>query len=355
MGYKKPFEAAQIAFPKLDQHTPLETITYQGRYITRGSAQFEKYLPQAEGPCGPREYDGEGFMGFPERQGWDVTHLEKNGDLPDYESFFRQREVEDVAILIQAWLFFGLMGEIFGKRVRVEDFTTLNDDGRKIITLQKFVRNQQWASWADDIRELPVDRRSDRIQAINQSLYMAKEFCKLEGQGILSFIPFAAELASSIRVIGIIIEDVCQQHSDIFTANSRDLNIHGWGMSQLVRDRMLPGATTALKDPLRFIKTIFGDRMSHAITTASGDPLRRIQTVVQDGMPPGWCINDIARLGEYLPATAMYYMSTMPMLKRGENERNLDHSRCSESSCVINSINPETYVSDIAHFVKDAT
>lgn len=315
-------ENARQALSALANSDDPNIVRWQGIF-TLNEGIREETLPEATRPSNRKEYDGQGFQGFPQRQGWDDTLLQYGWESEEYRRFFRQKSPLETAIFIQAWLYFGMLSEVLGKNIRTNDFVTKNRQGFQIITLQKFITNRQWVSWHDDLIRLPKEQKQTRVERIEYCLTQAKNFTRLEERGHLEGIPFADSLALSIRVLGILLGDVCDNHPEkTFTRRFNDsLGCEAWGLGGIIRRRM------KLSQP-----------------THSNDEINR----------KGWCINEVARLKRSLPETAMYYMSTMPRLTGnlamgGANERLVDHSKCSETSCVVNSIDEKNYVTE--HFL----
>lgn len=84
------------------------------------------------------EWDGEDFLSYPQRQGWDPSIWEWSEDEVRLDT--QGLKLDDLAIFLQCWLFFGLLETVLGKRVPASDFTRLVDDGdeqRKVITTEK--------------------------------------------------------------------------------------------------------------------------------------------------------------------------------------------------------------------------
>lgn len=78
------------------------------------------------------EYDGEGFDGYPERQGVDKESL-LSGD-------FGTTDFPRLHAFVQSWLFFGLAVEFFKVlevTVKTDDFVRTSPDGRLLITTER--------------------------------------------------------------------------------------------------------------------------------------------------------------------------------------------------------------------------
>jgi hypothetical protein len=85
--------------------------------------------------CEAYPYDGYEFARFPERKGFSSEEEIKRGN------FGVATPGETVAFL-QAWLFFGVLSEVFdssGIKVDVGDFVRGNDVGEQIVTISRLL------------------------------------------------------------------------------------------------------------------------------------------------------------------------------------------------------------------------
>ena len=90
--------------------------------------------------CSDAEYDGQCFWDFPQRQGWGLWLV----DAVLYKGIFhrifntpRTNVRIEVASLIQAWWYFGMLHEVLGTSVNLQDFVTSPaEDGTRYITTE---------------------------------------------------------------------------------------------------------------------------------------------------------------------------------------------------------------------------
>ena len=79
-------------------------------------------------------YDGGPVLYYPQRHGWEVHYspfgisYRLNGEVPTNEELTR---------MIQNWLYFGVIDEIFAGLVDGEDFIRETGDGEKVVTTEK--------------------------------------------------------------------------------------------------------------------------------------------------------------------------------------------------------------------------
>ncbi|KAH6643241.1 hypothetical protein C7974DRAFT_387100 [Boeremia exigua] len=289
------------------------------------------------------------FRDFPcEEYGMPKEILRADWNSPSYLEAWHLFSPQKTAILIQDWLYFALLGEVLGRFVEYNEFIArvrppieiqdLKDtsarciigpsgEERHQISTNRFF-NDEWKTWPRMLVGLDDEDRKARVEEIMNALHQARKFCLLEDSGQLSHIPFISELALSIRTLGLLFEDVCCDHPSLFPVMRRGLGTEIWGQGSLLRQRM------SLTTP---------GYLSH-------EPI--VHSIKQS-----WCPNDIARQSRVLPATAMYYMSSMsvPMdaskeavVARPLTEKSKDHTSCTEQSCFMDNIEVEKY--DTEHF-----
>ena len=77
--------------------------------------------------CSNAEYDGQGFWDFPRRQGWDPYLIYASLEMGLFSKIFRAKRTSSpsaAAALLQAWWYFGMLHEVLGASVVLEDFIT---------------------------------------------------------------------------------------------------------------------------------------------------------------------------------------------------------------------------------------
>jgi hypothetical protein len=109
-------------------------------------------------------YDGCGFHGFPRRHGWIVTDnlYRFERDAPRNIDPALQTP-ENLAAFVQAWLYFGVLHELFNVildlNVSLEDFTNARD-GQVFLTTSQLRRHIR--SWEDKQGDIDRDHYSGR-------------------------------------------------------------------------------------------------------------------------------------------------------------------------------------------------
>lgn len=256
-------------------------------------------------------YDGRGFRDFPKRY---KEQLRQSIDGSAHEAYENELETNGlISAFCQSWLYFGLLSEVLGKFVRWQEFVTWNQEKRPIITLQKFMLSGELEIWRKSIDNLSEIDRIKRISEIESCLIQAQQVTKEEC--VETFpkaigAPFLEHVLLSIRTLGIIFDSYLDRfwRQDRKTMESL-VDGRAWGIGKLIKDRML-------RD-----KIVLG---------------------------PSWCRNDFHRLSQRLPATAMYYLSTLSkpafgLIGDGFSEASEAHNECSEAHCVAENIDEKSY------------
>ena len=103
------------------------------------------------------EYDGQEFKGYPARQHWDLGKL-LAGDL-------QGRTIADAGRFLQTWLYFGMIHEVLGVEMLMNDFVRVGRSQHRFVTthkLQEYLRT--WKSRVDQEKELDLGALANRNQ-----------------------------------------------------------------------------------------------------------------------------------------------------------------------------------------------
>jgi hypothetical protein len=228
-------------------------------------------------------YDGLGFADYPFRKGWTTT---SRGRLR-----LEQRSRNDQAAFLQTWLFFGMLEEVIGFRVDVQDFV----EGGYITTsrLQNYIRR-----WYDNLREMSEAERKASFQRMQGCLKEARSHCMIDLDEMKDDCPLTPEVRLSIRILG---ESLSNAQFYIWQSVTGE-SLHGnddcrgkWGLSKLLCETMLR---------------------------------------------QNWCPSEVSFLQYYPPAASnsgMHYAMSLLCL-----ESNL-HQKCSEQVCAFSQIDERSY------------
>ncbi|KAM3416610.1 hypothetical protein BST61_g8201 [Cercospora zeina] len=255
-------------------------------------------------------YDGGEFSSFPSRRGWDQNLLRGSSSL-QFAAFIQQqgKSKEDAAVLIQSWLYFGMLSDVLGCAISEKDFRVPDASGKPMITLQNlFAPPYLTPDWIQQRQSLSSE---DRLQARSRAeicFATAKAFTLAEDEGHLDSIPFVGELALSVRILGSYLETFVAfaGFTSLEYSDSRP-----WGVGSIIRERLLAPW--------------------HA------------------KMPSYFCVNDVERFGRHVQPQAMYYLSNLFRgfsMIGGRRWDPLDHSSCSKAKCLAYQVDSEDYITE---------
>jgi hypothetical protein len=227
------------------------------------------------------EYDQEGFFDFPERKGLNAQDLIDSGThgltIRELESF------------VQAWLFFGLLGEFCTGTtgVSMEPFVKLDNFGQKAITTEHLLK--YLGIWHAYMREwIPSAERFIRRRLMRMDLvlkdaklivlkYCSSTYTQIARWGI------NPSIAISIMVLGETLTWAVSQlqqevaHHGIGNPGPgwTTTDDRGWGTSHLLTDRMMkrrwcPGSIYILQGLIK--SSVSG--LYYASTKAGGIEIR---------------------------------------------------------------------------------
>lgn len=248
------------------------------------------HLPQASQPAFPYPpvpylegfvYDDAGFTGFPARTGFDKKRL-LAGD-------FTEHSPVTTAAFLQSWLYFGMMGEIFGTHVERNDFVVRDYQGDSFITTKQSLLPyiQRWLATLEKAR-LP-----DNQLRISHCLQEANNYAVHLSGGLLGETqsPLPPEISLSIMALGATLESsLSHKHRRVgFKVERRN-----WGYSPIISARLASN---------------------------------------------GWCPNDVGRNFEVGSIILSYFAST---IKRGVPEGRF-HQKCTIERCVAHHIEGGKY------------
>lgn len=251
------------------------------------------------------EYDGGDFASFPTRKGWDMAML-KPDSFETYVLFWQQKSSEEAAVLAQSWLYFGMLGVFLDSHVTHTDFVADIGYGRRTLTLQQFPKyfNEQWISKLMERLDADDSSMIDYVDRCRSCLREASRFTLADDKGLLTFVPFAGDIALSVAVLGNTLESC-------IPGLEQDVNgSRSWGMGSVLRDRFLD--------------------------------------VARGGLWPR-CVNDIERLKNHVKVHALYYLSNLECpsgsIYSVQQRRfvQVDHSACTGTQCSAYNINESAY------------
>ncbi|KAK0661324.1 hypothetical protein DIS24_g2520 [Lasiodiplodia hormozganensis] len=264
-------------------------------------------------------YDGDTFEDYPERQRWSSSLL--------FAGDFRQgRDLNETAVFLQKWLYFGLVselslvGSIFGCKISLpEKFVQEKEEkksedmeegpknvdgegssgGGKVVSTKKL---EKLLKRRVDCLKLNVDnQREEHLLALDKALATA---CAVsEVLAALRHVrpdecPLPFEIILSIKVLGRAIDDALRDGG--LAEGKRD-----WGLRPIAVARM---------------------------------------------RNDGWCPREISLVNTFLSEASMFCASYMKRESTG-GKGAADHSRCNDFECQVNQINNNDYKT--RHYTED--
>jgi len=232
------------------------------------------------------DYDDGPFSQYLERKGWTQSNIIDSRELG--------KPLQDVQSILQTWLYFGILTEVFGEPIRAANFIRTNERGRKLITtsLLPFLASQ----WIQRERALPQHiRRRDESHACR---------CLFEVNNILTLLSLRdpnvldRNLLLSFKVLFEYLLDARP-----FAYGSWDVSNGEWPVSF---DYAMPGAE---------------------------------EVVLTRMMDDGCCPNEIQMLSLRTKASELYYTSNLT--RPGPDK---DHKNCSEDQCIAYQMDEKVYM-----------
>ena len=247
------------------------------------------HLPKVNHPYNPirisclssEDYHGGSFHNYDERQGWTSERLENEN--------LRQ----DAVTFLQTWLYFGTLSEVMGFHVPKSDFIR-GADNQKWITTKRLPA--YFRRWKDEVASSPQADRKDRHQKSEEIVnFVARKITAPDRTSVASISQMLGpELELSIAVL---LFELHNSMVKIYREFRPETNL-GYSL-------LLDNSHT------RLLKSRF----------------------------PGSCPSLVSRLGQRLQVTSMYYASLL-----SPPSITVNHKRCTENSCVVESLDTSTYL-----------
>lgn len=228
-------------------------------------------------------YDGLAFSDYPLRKGWQDTNSSAIN--------FAQRSQEEQSAFLQTWLFFGMLVEVLGVSVAMEDFVQNNQ-----VTTRRL--SKYTLQWYERLLYMSEDCRQECHRRAQQCLIKARDYCFTLLDETKPDCALSPEVRLSIRILG---ESLSQTKHWIWRSMlgcdpTGYIDVRGkWGKSKLL-ERLL--------------------------------------------LEKKWCPNHIAFLQDYPPASSnsgLYYASSL------HRPRLSLHEDCSVGRCVAGKVDPKSY------------
>lgn len=320
-----------------------------------------EHLPEINDPAYPLpsihylghviEYDEKGFFDFPQRHGWSLYHPMKYG----FHAIRRHNEgprhvnpefqtPENIAALVQAWLFFGVLHEIFntilGLDLPLQEFIEIRDGGKFISTreLRRYIRyweELQCRTIADHYFGRKRWTSSENIELQSRVKNVLSEvnwfFHQYLDRG--SGRPWAQCLTLDLQLAILILAE---------TVNATGLYMWGKLITRQFGRRsmrvLVDEDDGSLSPENPFLMQ--GSWRKHPLHLMS--LMRPVELLQKRFLEFGWCPHEHKMLCNLVmfDTTAIFIASR---LKRTFSSRELSHAACSSDRCSASFIKPGTY------------
>ena len=245
--------------------------------------------------CQPQDYDGKGLFGFPERVGWKIDS--EHGPLPIGDN---ERSISSPAALLQLWLYFGLLYDIFR-------IANLDIEWERYV---QFVDGEVWVT--------SVLLREDLDTLKAKDIGVSQDLCHRR-----------QELAADCLRI------VFRLFHEYYPAPFRPKK---WAISSILS----PDLSNSI--------IVLAETLTNALgqiwpLPPDSAPLKRVNSHVswnplQDRFKErGWCPSEIKMLYQEVDKTGLFLAS---LVKRPFSQ-NLQHENCNESECLALQISDNHY------------
>ncbi|TEY25428.1 hypothetical protein BOTCAL_1298g00010 [Botryotinia calthae] len=240
-------------------------------------------VPYLAGP----KYDGQGFEGFPQRQGYNISQILRG----DYANV----SMTELEAFLQSWLFFALMNQILDCPIIEADFIKEDASGQLVLNTSVYI----------SLRDVRREKEESWLFLKKQAWYNASYDAVKKATECLT------KLASNA-------------HHGIATMPLR------------------PEIEVCLSIMVSTLTFEVAHMFSSGIPTRPCVHNRGLETcaMLMDKMrTDGWCKSQVEMLACGMDAAAMYYIGTLGPPKNPKN-----HSRCSNEKCEADQILEGQYV-----------
>ena len=250
-----------------------------------------------------QDYDGGSFTGFPARQGWVFTRflpLDKFEDI-DIMHHGQSASLSELQPLLQEWLYFGTLHEVFGEHANASDFIVTEDNGSRFLCTNKM--DGALKHWVEHWANPTAPKNVRRLSAI--------EKCK--------------RIYSHVEIL-----------------------YHALGSVLYLADSGTLLATALLGESLASVMSFMYGRVFNLETPVSMPWSSTFAVCITPYFQAQkWCPNVIARLTAegWLSLMGLYYCLHLPC-----PQSTINHEHCSAELCTALTINPHLY--ETAHTLQ---
>ena len=267
------------------------------------------------------------FTDFPKQLGFNFG--EDRAEFPDIDS----HSAQEVTVLLQSWLFFGLLAEFLDAQINPQAFISEQTEA-EFQSLNCTVLETLLVEWNDRIRNMPepaMVRRKERIwQCLDTAAVHSEQFDHATQDLSSSHFPV---VALSVKLLILVLKSVAQstlcgtsRSSFVQSSHSRCLSLPRSGSGQ--RRRLKWNAK-----PLESENSMLSQPLPPGIEIETASPAARL--LIDRMLEAGWCVHVIRKLCRSYDYATMNYLS----LLRRRTDPSISHENCREATqCIANNV-----------------
>jgi hypothetical protein len=276
-----------------------------------------------------------------------ITHQPSAGPFIDFpkQLGFKFREdcrkcldidshpAHEVTVLLQAWLFFGLLAEFLDTHINVQAFiSSQNEDEGQSLDIT--ILENLLVEWNDRIQSMPepaMFRRKEQIwQCLESAVFQSEQFDHATLDISSSHFP---AITLSVKLLILVLKSVAQT---TFCETSRSSSVQSRHIRRLGLSRPRYGQRSRLRwkpQPFESENDTLSLPLPPGIEIERASPAARL--LMNRMLEAGWCIHVIRKLCRSYDYATMNYFS---LLRRG-TDPSISHENCRVATqCIANNV-----------------
>lgn len=267
------------------------------------------------------------FIEFPKQLGFDFT--EDRTECVDIGS----HSAQEVTILLQSWLFFGLLSEFLGIQIDVQAFVSTQHEAEGQF-LDCSILEQLLIEWKDRLQAMShgalIERKERILKCLDMAAFQSEQF---DNNNLDLASSQFASIALSVKLLILVLESIMQS---IFPRESRSSFIQSKHDRQVPLSRPRPHGRPQLTwTPGAFEseKSKLSLPLPPGIEIESASPAAKL--LIDRMLHAGWCSHQLRKLCRSYDYKTVNYLS---LLRRG-TDHPTDHEACRQTTqCIANNV-----------------
>lgn len=267
------------------------------------------------------------FIDFPKQLGFDFK--EDRTECLDIGF----HSAHEVTILLQSWLFFGLLAEFLDTQIDIQAFISTQNEAESQV-LDCSILEQLFIEWKDRIQNMPetaITQRKEYIcRCLDTAILQSEQFdqCALDLSS--SQLP---TIALSVKLLILVLKSVVHT---TFRGTSRSLFVQSSHVRRFSLQKPRSGNCRRLQwtaAPFESDNSTLLLPLPPGVETKMASPAAKL--LMDRMLEAGWCIHVTRRLCRSYDYATMNYLS---LLRRG-TDPSISHERCREATqCIANNV-----------------